>query len=74
MMPNVGSLLTLSYYGAEKVIPNYNVMGLCKAALEASVKYLACDLGPHKILGKQSPLRRNTTIEDIGKSSIVLAK
>jgi enoyl-[acyl-carrier protein] reductase I len=45
MMPNGGSLLTLSYYGAEKVIPHYNVMGLAKSALEASVKYLAMDLG-----------------------------
>jgi enoyl-[acyl-carrier protein] reductase I len=41
-----GSMLTLSYYGAEKVIPHYNVMGVAKAALEASVKYLAADLGP----------------------------
>ena len=41
-----GSILTLSYYGAEKVIPHYNVMGVAKAALEASVKYLANDLGP----------------------------
>ena len=49
MMPNGGSLLTLSYYGAEKVIPHYNVMGLAKAALETSVKYLAMDLGPEKI-------------------------
>ncbi|HEX8535690.1 MAG TPA: SDR family oxidoreductase, partial [Allosphingosinicella sp.] len=46
MMPNGGSLLTLSYYGAEKVIPHYNVMGLAKSALETSVKYLAMDLGP----------------------------
>ena len=45
MMPDGGSLLTLSYYGAEKVIPHYNVMGVAKAALEASVKYLAVDLG-----------------------------
>ncbi|MDP8994045.1 MAG: enoyl-ACP reductase FabI [Pseudomonadota bacterium] len=45
MMPNGGSLLTLSYYGAEKVIPHYNVMGVAKAALETSVKYLAADLG-----------------------------
>ena len=44
-----GSLLTLSYYGAEKVIPHYNVMGVAKAALEASVKYLANDLGPANI-------------------------
>jgi enoyl-[acyl-carrier protein] reductase I len=44
-----GSLLTLSYYGAEKVIPHYNVMGVAKAALETSVKYLANDLGPRNI-------------------------
>ena len=44
-----GSILTLSYYGAEKVIPHYNVMGVAKAALEASVKYLANDLGPANI-------------------------
>jgi enoyl-[acyl-carrier protein] reductase I len=43
------SLLTLSYYGAEKVIPNYNVMGVAKAALEASVRYLANDLGPQNV-------------------------
>jgi enoyl-[acyl-carrier protein] reductase I len=49
MMPNGGSLLTLSYYGAEKVIPHYNVMGVAKAALEASVKYLAMDLGPQNV-------------------------
>ena len=49
MMPDGGSLLTLSYYGAEKVIPHYNVMGVAKAGLEASVKYLAMDLGPEKI-------------------------
>ncbi|MDQ4087665.1 MAG: enoyl-ACP reductase FabI [Pseudomonadota bacterium] len=49
MMPNGGSVLTLSYYGAEKVIPHYNVMGVAKAALEASVKYLAMDLGPENI-------------------------
>src|SRR5262245_556172 len=46
MMESGGSLLTLSYYGAEKVIPHYNVMGVAKAALETSVKYLAADLGP----------------------------
>ncbi|WCR53721.1 MAG: Enoyl-[acyl-carrier-protein] reductase [NADH] FabI [Wolbachia endosymbiont of Ctenocephalides orientis wCori] len=99
MMPNGGSLLTLSYYGAEKVMPNYNVMGLCKAALEASVKYLACDLGeqnirvnaisagPIRTLASSgisdfhyisewnrdnSPLRRNTTIEDVGKAALYL--
>jgi enoyl-[acyl-carrier protein] reductase I len=49
MMPDGGALLTLSYYGAEKVIPHYNVMGVAKSALETSVKYLAADLGPEKI-------------------------
>jgi enoyl-[acyl-carrier protein] reductase I len=49
MMPNGGSLLTLSYYGAEKVVPHYNVMGVAKSALETSVKYLAMDLGPEAI-------------------------
>jgi len=49
MMKEGGALLTLSYYGAEKVIPHYNVMGLCKSALETSVKYLAMDLGPENI-------------------------
>jgi enoyl-[acyl-carrier protein] reductase I len=49
MMPNGGSVLTLSYYGAEKVVPHYNVMGVAKAALETSVKYLAMDLGPENI-------------------------
>ena len=44
-----GSLLTLTYYGAEKYVPNYNVMGVAKAALEASVRYLAHDLGPRNI-------------------------
>jgi len=56
MMPAVdedgnggGSIVTLTYYGAEKVVPHYNVMGVAKAALEASVKYLANDLGPRNI-------------------------
>jgi len=49
MMPDGGALLTLSYYGAEKVIPHYNVMGLAKAALETSVQYLAVDLGRDNI-------------------------
>ncbi len=49
MMQPGGSMLTLSYYGAEKVVPHYNVMGVAKAALEASVKYLANDLGPDGI-------------------------
>ncbi|MFM2300798.1 MAG: enoyl-ACP reductase FabI [Pseudomonadota bacterium] len=49
MMPDGGAILTLSYYGAEKVVPHYNVMGVAKAALETSVKYLANDLGPENI-------------------------
>lgn len=99
IMQDGGNLLTLSYYGAEKVMPNYNVMGLCKAALEASVKYLACDLGPKNIRvnaisagpirtlassgisdfhfisewnRNNSPLRRNTSIEDVGKAALYL--
>jgi enoyl-[acyl-carrier protein] reductase I len=44
-----GSILTLTYFGGERVVPGYNLMGVCKAALDASVKYLAYDLGPKKI-------------------------
>ena len=49
LMASGGSMMTLSYYGAEKVVANYNVMGVAKAALEASVRYLAADLGPDGI-------------------------
>jgi enoyl-[acyl-carrier protein] reductase I len=49
LMPDGGALLTLTYYGAEKVMPHYNVMGVAKAALEASVRYLAADLGKQGI-------------------------
>ena len=49
LMTDGGSMLTMTYFGAEKVMPNYNVMGVAKAALEASVKYLAVDLGPKNI-------------------------
>ena len=49
LMKSGGSLLTLTYYGAEKVIPHYNVMGVAKAALETSVKYMAADLGAEGI-------------------------
>ncbi len=49
LMKDGGAALTLSYYGAEKVMPNYNVMGVAKAALEASTRYLAADLGPQGI-------------------------
>jgi enoyl-[acyl-carrier protein] reductase I len=94
------SVLTLSYYGAEKVVSNYNVMGVAKAALEASVRYLAADLGPDGVrinaisagpirtlsaagiagfkkmygsFAEVAPLRRNITIEDVGKSALYLA-
>ena len=99
LMKNGGSLLTLTYYGAEKVTPHYNVMGVAKAALEASVKYLAVDLGgqairvnaisagPIKTLAAMgigdfryilkwnelnAPLKRNTTIEDVGGAGLFL--
>ena len=49
LMSNGGSIMTLSYFGAEKVMPSYNVMGVAKAAVEASVRYLAYSLGPRKI-------------------------
>lgn len=99
LMKPGGSLVTLSYYGAEKVMPHYNVMGVAKAALEASVRYLAADMGingirvnaisagPIKTLAASgigdfryilkwnefnSPLRRNTTIGDVGGSALYL--
>lgn len=99
LMNDGGSFLTLSYYGAEKVMPHYNVMGIAKSALETSVAYLASDLGksnlrvnaisagPIKTLAASgigdfryilkwneynSPLRRNTTIWDVGKAAIFL--
>jgi enoyl-[acyl-carrier protein] reductase I len=49
LMAEGGSIVSMSYYGAEKVVPNYNVMGIAKAALEASTRYLASDLGKHNI-------------------------
>ncbi|MEQ8921198.1 MAG: enoyl-ACP reductase FabI, partial [Roseovarius sp.] len=99
MMNEGGAILTLTYYGAEQVMPHYNVMGIAKAALEASVMYLAEDLGkdgirvnaisagPIKTLAASgigdfryilkwnelnSPLRRNVTIDDVGKASLYL--
>ena len=99
MMSEGGSALTLTYYGAEQVMPHYNVMGVAKAALEASVKYMAEDLGkdgirvnaisagPIKTLAASgigdfryilkwnelnSPLRRNVTIDDVGRSALYL--
>lgn len=49
LMPDGGSILTLTYYGAEKVVPKYNVMGVAKASLEATVRYLANDMGPEGV-------------------------
>ena len=49
LMPNGGSMITLTYNGGDRAMPNYNVMGLAKAALESSVRYLAVDFGPQKI-------------------------
>lgn len=99
LMKNGGSLLTLSYYGAEKVVPSYNVMAVAKAGLEASVRYLASDLGPNNIRvnaisagpvktlaaagiadfrhllkwnESQAPLRRNTTLDDVGGAGLFL--
>jgi len=99
LMNDGGSLLTLTYYGAEQVMPHYNVMGVAKAALEASVRYLASDVGkdgirvnaisagPIKTLAASgigdfrfilkwnelnAPLKRNVTIDDVGRSGLYL--
>jgi enoyl-[acyl-carrier protein] reductase I len=91
-----GSVLALTYLGSDKVVPNYNVMGVAKAALESSVRYLANDLGPRGIrvnaisagpirtlsasgvsdltnmldyVAERAPLRRNVTIDDVGKAA-----
>ena len=99
MMKSGGQILTLSYLGAERVMPHYNVMGIAKAALETSVKYLSVDLGkknirvnaisagPIKTLAASgisdfryilkwneynSPLKRITSVEEVGKNSIYL--
>jgi enoyl-[acyl-carrier protein] reductase I len=93
------SIVTLTYHGSQQVAQNYNVMGVAKAALEASVRYLANDLGPrnirvnaisagpirtlaasgiagfrtmHKQFAGVAPLRRNITIEDVGKTTVWL--
>jgi Enoyl-[acyl-carrier-protein] reductase (NADH) len=99
LMPNGGTMLTLTYFGAEKWMPHYNVMGVAKAALEASVRYMAADLGPQNIrvnaisagpiktlaasgIGDfryilkwneyNSPLRRSTTVEEVGDTAAFL--
>ena len=97
LMKNGGSLVTLSFYGANKVMPNYNVMGVAKAALETSVKYLSVDLGNknirvnaisagpmrtlagavisksrevYKFTQENSPLKRNTNLEELGNTAL----
>ena len=99
LMKGGGSLLTSTYLGGERVVPHYNVMGVAKAALDASVKYLAVDMGPQNIrvnaisagpiktlaasgIGDfryilkwneyNAPLKRNTTIEDVGGAGLYL--
>ncbi len=94
-----GSILTLTYLGGEVVIPGYNIMGVCKAALESAVKYLAHEFGPGGVrvnglsagpiktlsatavgdfdhmlalYDVMAPLRRNVTLEDVGKSAMYL--
>ena len=99
LMINGGSMLTLTYDGSQKAVPNYNVMGVAKAALESSVRYLASDLGEFNIRvnalsagvmktlamagisggkdmmkwsDKNSLMRRNITLDDVGKSGLYL--
>ena len=99
MLSENATVVTMTYYGAEKVITNYNVMGVAKAALEASVRYLSMDLGAKgvrinaisagplktlassgisgfktilKTIEERSPLRRNITTEDVGKTALWL--
>lgn len=99
MLNSGASIVTLTYHGSQQVAQNYNVMGVAKAALEASVRYLANDLGPsgtrvnaisagpirtlsasgiagfrtmHKHFAEVAPLRRNVTIDDVGKTALWL--
>jgi enoyl-[acyl-carrier protein] reductase I len=99
LMVKGGAVLTLSYLGAVRSIPGYNVMGLAKASLEANVRFLAADLGPHNVrvngisagpiktlaaagipglrkmmarVAEVAPLRRNVTLEDVGKAAAFL--
>ena len=100
MMQNTnGSIITMTYLGSERALPNYNIMGVAKASLEANVRYLAAALGPEGIrvnsisagpiktlasagigsfkkildeVSRNSPLRRNVTIEDVGNTAAFL--
>jgi enoyl-[acyl-carrier protein] reductase I len=98
-MPRGGSIIGMTYYGSEKVVPAYNVMGVAKAALEASARYLAYELGRQGIrvntisagpirtlssmavggvddmfeyVSTQSPLRRNITTDEVGRTAVYL--
>ncbi|TCP53853.1 enoyl-[acyl-carrier-protein] reductase [NADH] [Tumebacillus sp. BK434] len=100
LMTEGGSIITMTYIGGERIVGNYNVMGVAKAALEHSVRYLANDLGPAGIrinaisagpintlaargvknftsilpqVAEKSPLRRNITQEEVGKTALFLA-
>jgi enoyl-[acyl-carrier protein] reductase I len=99
LMRSGGSILAMTYYGGVKVAPNYNVMGVAKAALDASIRYLAYDLGEknirvnaisagpiktlaasgvsgfkdlYNLFSKSAPLKKEITIEDIGKTAVYL--
>lgn len=99
LMGDGGSIITMTYFGAEKVVKNYNIMGVAKATLEATVRYLAADLGPEQIrvnavsagpiktlaasgvrdfrklmsmAEERSPLRRNVTQEEVGRTAVFL--
>ncbi|RMH31810.1 MAG: enoyl-ACP reductase [Acidobacteria bacterium] len=79
LMTNGGSIVTMTYYGSEKVVPNYNVMGVAKAALEASVRYLAFDLGKYSIRVNaisSGPIKTLAAmgVGDIGKMQSIVAE
>lgn len=100
LMSDGGSIVTMTYFGAEKVVENYNVMGVAKAGLESAVRYLAADLGPQQIrvnavsagpiktlaaaggvknfrglmtlFEEKAPLRRNVSLDDVGRATLFL--
>src|SRR6266850_378046 len=88
LMTDGGSIIAMTYYGSEKVVPHYNVMGVAKASLEASTRYLAYDLGPMNTLAARgissfseklkhyeahSPLKRNVVPDELGATGAFLA-
>src|SRR3546814_18344113 len=74
LMTDGGSIVTLTYYGAERVMPHYNVMGVAKAALEARVRYLAVDLGRRDIRVNAVPARPIRTPAASGKTGQALCR